>query len=50
MVRFSPASAIFEMKEQVSIELYFEPTLSKRYIIPKGGTDITGNIEIDTTH
>ena len=39
---------LYLMKEQVSIELYFEPKLSKRYVIPKGGTDITGSIVIDT--
>jgi hypothetical protein len=30
---------LYLMKEQVAIEIYFEPTASKRYIIPKGGTD-----------
>ena len=39
---------LYLMKEQVSIELFFETNLSKRYITPKGGTNITGSITIDT--
>jgi len=39
---------LYLMKEQVSIELFFETDLSKRYITPKGGDDITGSISIDT--
>jgi hypothetical protein len=39
---------LYLMKEQVSIELFFETDNAKKYITPKGGTDITGPIVIDT--
>eukprot|EP01046_Picozoa_sp_COSAG06_P038309 COSAG06_NODE_4408_length_4291_cov_570.385019_6_plen_433_part_00 len=39
---------LYLMKEQVSIELFFETDNAKKYITPKGGTDIAGSISIDT--
>jgi hypothetical protein len=39
---------LYLMKEQVSIELFFETDNAKKYITPKGGTDITSPIVIDT--
>jgi len=39
---------LYLMKEQVSIELFFETNNAKKYITPKGGTDIAGPISIDT--